>query len=225
MLAQEVQELLNQQKVKLPSKHVVSKYRLCFDVAYMLVVRGRVAAALRAMRKFNPDRTDGEWLREGRFVGHLTDSSDLWGGTYLVTETVSLPASQVWSVWEAVETLVNSKEEATMDLSKVQQSLRLLSSVFHKHRNVPVRLGARALGLLHKVQALFHSLTLELGGSIEDLVAHLKSVMWICTDRGTEGGLAQLPMLNLRELLYATARPLQIESEVGLVTSCVVGAA
>ena len=84
LLAREVQELLNQQALRLPAKHVVSKYRLCFDVAYMLLVRDRVAAALHAMRKFSPDKTDGEWLREGRFVGHLTDSSDLWGGGHIL---------------------------------------------------------------------------------------------------------------------------------------------
>eukprot|EP00969_Alexandrium_andersonii_P062780 2764385-Alexandrium_andersonii.AAC.1 len=83
----------------------------------------------------------------------------------------------------------------------------VLQRCVYRHRNVPMCLGAKAIGLLDKMQARLYQIYVETS-DLECFVGHLRSVNWFCTDHGTEFSLGEAPMLDIKHM-FSNFLPLE----------------
>ena len=104
--------------------------------------------------------------------------------------------------------------EAFPTIEEAQRSHQIIRSGVRRHCMVPTVLGARALSLLHKVQAASHSIWLETG-SVSAFIGYVSSVMCFTTDGGTESGMAQLTGVDLQKLFPKWVSALHIFSDNG----------
>lgn len=170
---------------KVPSASVLSKKRIFFDCALMLLWREILA-------------------RRQRYHYIMADSSPQFGRDLLLVEDVSSDVGEIVEASELVDTLAllayyftvedsdpDAVDTAVRDFRELTSEL---GGLLDRHVWVPMGLGCRRAGLAFKLHALFHAMFLEVGSwkGVKELCRH--RVVSITTDMGVEMGIASTPL-------------------------------
>ena len=191
----------------LPSKSVVSRYRLNLDVAYMRVVSQYFQKVLDTGSQMaiylladSSPRAGKDWLLAEMFVAKLADLHALADAQ---DQIINLAAEQKRRRDEASAatalSLGDDDDEGDPSTEHLNQLTEQMHGVLWHHYNVPTVLGLGEMSRTQKLVALIHSLRMELG-SWAALKSVVSSVVAFTTDYGTESGLTSIAAVNCNEL-------------------------
>ena len=208
----------------LPGKSSITRARLSMDVAYMLHMREEFVESLTLMLKGDMATLD---MGKVGFRTMLADGSPQGGKEFLLIESVHTWASDIVRIGNAVATLArhsavlsgmlddtDEQLEVSPEMEAVLDANKIIRTAVVRHNLVPMVLGARALTVLHKLQALCHAAWLETG-SMATLLGYLTSVSCWCTDGGTEGFFGHTCRLDLMEMFPPWMAPLHVQADDG----------
>lgn len=171
----------------LPSPTLVKEARFIFDLA-LLLHDGRNAASEEAKTRFL-------WA----------DSSPQWGRNWLWIQEHFISTAQAVELLRAAWCLIDelrllprqpdAHEDArdrSLQSASIHAAARLLKKGIAKVIHTPVILGSGQCGEVQEAAALCHALVLLCGGNMARLRKYLCEIRALCSDMGTEMGLAAL---------------------------------
>ena len=194
---------------KVPSPSTMQQHQLVFDVAFMLFKRATLSRQAGARYIFADASEQGgrDWLiAKIQFVAD-SDLINMLEAMFALTadaerhhDTHGLEDDDGHS--HAMNSSDDDPHEAEPELQPEVDRVRLnhlLSDCIQEHQCVPAEIGLGRASLEDKAAALAFAWFLETG--FEHLPGILHSTVSLCTDMGTERGLADFAKVNLRSLL------------------------
>ena len=171
----------------IPCKAALCKFRLLFDLAFMLRMAEKHDIA-------------GSCVR---YV--MCDSSPQFGYELLMTRVVTLPVDLIELAIEAMDELVKLSEVCGNELSDEQRGVRIrhsttLHRAFALHMLAPVAQGCKSQGLPNKLQALTHQIWLEVSNE-DALGKYNDSIVCFTGDLGVEAGLSHAAAVSFVDLV------------------------
>jgi hypothetical protein len=188
-----------------PSKSTVSRARFWTDLSFVLFYRDEYSVLLEA---------DG-----GIVLYAKADSSPQCGNDWMMCKVkyakLPLVADFLQSFFEYILMLASADLEESLFHAWLDWT-KAFKKLFTTHTQTPVALGQRRSSLAHKLSAIVWTWYLETP-SIQMLRKFFACMVSICTDQGTESGIADVADIPL-PLLLQQLPELEVEEDDGIHT-------
>ena len=219
IMAEQEQELLqaiDRGLLRAPSASSVSRWRLAIEVGFMFFMRQMFAAsadvAVRCLLTDSSPQRGFDWLLTETYTLAPADFEQWCRATWGLARTLQ-KATKLGRALEEdggghdVQQLQSDLDSVQQERLVLQTMLDTCSSVWGRpsqppldvHIHPPGALGSQRAQLVHKIHALLRVLLLEVG-TWPAVSRYLATVRGVCTDFGTESGLADVQDIDVTDM-------------------------